>query len=160
MCNEVAGAIFALLRMPATQLHLKKYCSGGGPLATLCPIWPVQDLNLRPPAPDTNALPLADSIYQQNQRQGFSATLHSQKTSEEIIKEDLEAKKDVHYFSPNPVKMVSQTNAFSFFLCLAYFYMTSWESTLHRPQAYNNLRFAFSPYHPIKNSTLDWLINM
>ena len=26
--------------------------------ATRCPIWPVRDLNLRPPTPDTNALPL------------------------------------------------------------------------------------------------------
>ena len=24
----------------------------------MCPIWPVRDLNLRPPAPETNALPL------------------------------------------------------------------------------------------------------
>ena len=42
----------------ATQLLSKKYRSGGEPLATLCPIWPVRDLNLRPPAPETNALPL------------------------------------------------------------------------------------------------------
>ena len=42
----------------ATQLLSKKYSSGGEPLATLCPIWPVWDLNLRPPAPETNALPL------------------------------------------------------------------------------------------------------
>ena len=42
----------------ATQLFSKKCRSGGKPLATLCPIWPVRDLNLRPPAPETNALPL------------------------------------------------------------------------------------------------------
>ena len=41
-----------------TQLHLKKCHSGGELLATLCPIWPAQNLNLRPPAPETNALPL------------------------------------------------------------------------------------------------------
>ena len=42
----------------ATQL-LSKICrSGGEPLATLCPIWPARDLNLRPPAPETNVLPL------------------------------------------------------------------------------------------------------
>ena len=27
-------------------------------MATLCPIWPARDLNLKPPAPETNALPL------------------------------------------------------------------------------------------------------
>ena len=42
----------------ATQLLSKKCRSGGEPLATLCPIWPARDLNLRPPAPETNALPL------------------------------------------------------------------------------------------------------
>ena len=42
----------------ATQLLSKKCCSGGEPLATLCPIWPARDLNLRPPASETNALPL------------------------------------------------------------------------------------------------------
>ena len=42
----------------AIQLLSKKCCSGGEPLATLSPIWLVRDLNLRPPAPETNALPL------------------------------------------------------------------------------------------------------
>ena len=42
----------------ATQLQSKKYCSGGKQLITLCPIWPAQDLNLRPSAPETNALQL------------------------------------------------------------------------------------------------------
>ena len=42
----------------ATQLLSKKCRSGGEPLATLCLIWPARDLNLRPPAPETNALPL------------------------------------------------------------------------------------------------------
>ena len=42
----------------ATQLLSKKCRSGGEPLATLCLIWPARDVNLRPPAPETNALPL------------------------------------------------------------------------------------------------------
>ena len=42
----------------ATQLLWKKCRSGGEPLATLCPIRPAQDLNLRPPDPEMNALPL------------------------------------------------------------------------------------------------------
>ena len=42
----------------ATQLLSKKCRNGGEPLATLCPIWPARDLNLRLPAPETNALPL------------------------------------------------------------------------------------------------------
>ena len=42
----------------ATQLRLKKCRSCGETLATLCPIWRARDLHLRPPAPDTNALPL------------------------------------------------------------------------------------------------------
>ena len=33
----------------ATQLLSKKCCSSGEPLATLCSIWPAQDLNLGPP---------------------------------------------------------------------------------------------------------------
>ena len=41
----------------ATQLFPKKYCSGGEPLVTLSPIGQAQDLNFRPPAPETNALP-------------------------------------------------------------------------------------------------------
>ena len=42
----------------ATQLLSKKCCSGDKPLATLSPIWPARDLNLRLPAPETKALPL------------------------------------------------------------------------------------------------------
>ena len=42
----------------AIQLLSKKCRSGEEPLATLCPIWPARDLNLRPPAPGTNALSL------------------------------------------------------------------------------------------------------
>ena len=54
--NKFAGPISASLRLQATQLLPKKCRSGGEPLATVCPIWPIQDLNIRPPAPDTNAL--------------------------------------------------------------------------------------------------------
>ena len=45
----------------ATQLLSKKCRSGGELLATLCSIWPARDLNLRPPAPETNAL-LLDQV--------------------------------------------------------------------------------------------------
>ena len=57
-CYEMAGPISALFRQRATQLLSKKCCSDGESLATLCPIWPTQDLNLRPPAPKANELPL------------------------------------------------------------------------------------------------------
>ena len=42
----------------APQLFSMKCRSGGELLATLCPIRPTRDLNLRPPSPETNALPL------------------------------------------------------------------------------------------------------
>ena len=38
-----------------TQVFSKKCCIGGKPLATLCPIRPARDWNLRPPALETNA---------------------------------------------------------------------------------------------------------
>ena len=38
----------------STPLLSKKYRSGGEPLATLSPIWPARDLNIRPPAPEMN----------------------------------------------------------------------------------------------------------
>ena len=41
---------------PSTQLLSKKCRSGGKLLATLCPIWPARDLNLRPPVLEANAL--------------------------------------------------------------------------------------------------------
>ena len=50
-------SISASLRLRATQLLLKKYCSGDKPLATLCPIWRARDWNLRPPVPEPSALP-------------------------------------------------------------------------------------------------------
>ena len=42
----------------AKQFLSKKCRSDGEPVATLRSIWPARDLNLRPPAPETNALPL------------------------------------------------------------------------------------------------------
>ena len=42
----------------ATQLLLNNCHNGGEPLATLCLIWSAGDLNRRPPAPETNVLPL------------------------------------------------------------------------------------------------------
>ena len=54
-CNKFAGPISASLR-PGNTLLLKKFCCGGKSLAALCPIWPARDLNLRPLAPETNAL--------------------------------------------------------------------------------------------------------
>ena len=42
----------------ATQLISKKCSSRGKPWARLRPIRPARDLNLRPPAPEANALPL------------------------------------------------------------------------------------------------------
>ena len=41
----------------ATQLFRKKCRSGGEPLATLCSIWPAQDLNPRPPVLEPSTLP-------------------------------------------------------------------------------------------------------
>ena len=40
------------------QLVSKKCRSGGEPLATLCPVWQTRGVNLRPPAPVTNAVTL------------------------------------------------------------------------------------------------------
>ena len=51
-----------------TQLLSKKYRSGGETLAALCPIRPARDLNLGPPAPETNAIPL-------NQLAGFKRSI-------------------------------------------------------------------------------------
>ena len=47
--NEFAESISESLRPNNTQLLSKKCRSGGEPGATLCPIWPARDLNLRPP---------------------------------------------------------------------------------------------------------------
>ena len=58
VCNDFAGPISASLHPGNTAPFFKKCCSGGEPLATLCPMWPARDLNLRPPAPETNALRL------------------------------------------------------------------------------------------------------
>ena len=54
-CNELAGPTPRHFSR-ATQLLSKKYRSPGEPLATLCLVWPARDLNLRPPASETNTL--------------------------------------------------------------------------------------------------------
>ena len=46
----------------ATQFVLKKCPSSSEPLATLCPISLARDSNLRPPAIETNALPLDQQV--------------------------------------------------------------------------------------------------
>ena len=57
MCIELALPISTSLR-PGQHILSKKCRNGGEPLATVCPISLAQDLNLEPPAPETNALPL------------------------------------------------------------------------------------------------------
>ena len=47
----------------ATQLLSKKCRNGGEPLATQCLIWLARGLSLRPPALETNALPLDQLIF-------------------------------------------------------------------------------------------------
>ena len=54
VCNEFAGPISDQCTQE-TQLHMKKR---GEPLTTLCPISSARDMSLKPPAPETNALPL------------------------------------------------------------------------------------------------------
>ena len=49
----------------AAQLLSKKCCSGREPWAALCLIWPARDLSLRPPAPETNALPREQLVLSQ-----------------------------------------------------------------------------------------------
>ena len=58
-CNELARPISASLHLRAIQLLSKKCRSGGEPLTILFdfPICLARDLNLRPPALQTNALP-------------------------------------------------------------------------------------------------------
>ena len=53
---DFAWPFSASLCLWATQLFLKKSCSNGELLATLCLIRLAVDLNLKPPAPETIAL--------------------------------------------------------------------------------------------------------
>ena len=55
--NELAVPFSVTLRLRKHCLS-KKCRNGGKLLTTLCPIWPSRDLNLTPPAPETNKLPL------------------------------------------------------------------------------------------------------
>ena len=48
--TNLQGSFLAAKRPGWIYLLLKKCRSGGQPLATLCPIWPAWDLNIRPPA--------------------------------------------------------------------------------------------------------------
>ena len=57
-CNEFAGPISASLRPGNTAPFEEISQQWRIALAKLCPIWPARDMNLRPPAPETNALPL------------------------------------------------------------------------------------------------------
>ena len=56
-CN-VSGAHFRVMAPAGNVARSKKFLKGGKPMATLCPISPAGDLNLRPPIPDVNALRL------------------------------------------------------------------------------------------------------
>ena len=56
-CSELAEPISVSLYLQAVQLFSKK-CRRGEALATLFPMGQARGLNLRPPAPETNALPL------------------------------------------------------------------------------------------------------
>ena len=53
-CNELAGAHSRVIA-PGQRSFFRRNVAE---LAILCPIWPARDLNLRSPAPETNALPL------------------------------------------------------------------------------------------------------
>ena len=58
-CSELAGPISASLLSGNNVATMSKKCRGGGELLAIpCPILPAQDLNLRPPAPETNAVTL------------------------------------------------------------------------------------------------------
>ena len=67
-CNKFCWAPSPHHCARATQLLSKKCRSGGEPSVTLCPIWSARDLNLRPSAPEMNALP---PTYQYNWIKNF-----------------------------------------------------------------------------------------
>ena len=75
-CNELVGS-FPCHCTRAKQLLAKKCNSGGEPLATLCPIWPAQDLNLMSPARETNALPLGQPTGGNKKRQNYKFLISS-----------------------------------------------------------------------------------
>ena len=54
--NELAGPVSASLRPGNTAAPFEEMSQRLRAVATPCPIRPAQDLNLRPPAPDTSAL--------------------------------------------------------------------------------------------------------
>ena len=56
---RVGGAHLRVIAPVDSTASFKKILhSSSEPMAKLCPIWPALDLNLRPPAQETNALPL------------------------------------------------------------------------------------------------------
>ena len=57
-CNELVGPISASLRPGYTASFEEMSQQWRAVLATLSPIWTAQDLNIRLPALETNALPL------------------------------------------------------------------------------------------------------
>ena len=63
-CNEFAGPISALWS-PGNSAFFEEMSQRCEPLATLYSIWLAQDLNLWPPAPETNAL-LHDQLFERN----------------------------------------------------------------------------------------------
>ena len=56
-CNEFTGPISASLR-PGNTALFEKMLQGWRAVGNTVSIWPALDSNLRPPAPETNALPL------------------------------------------------------------------------------------------------------
>ena len=69
-CNEFGVGGAPSTRHCACKQHiflLKKCCKSGKLLAAMCPIWPVRDLNVKPPAPEMNTLPLDRNLILQLQ---------------------------------------------------------------------------------------------
>ena len=65
-CNKFAGLNSASLRPRHTTIaSFEEMPQRGDLLATLCPIRPIRDLNLKLPVTETNALPL-DQLYSNN----------------------------------------------------------------------------------------------
>ena len=96
--------IFCLWRkrhcVRATQFLLRKCCGSGKPLATLGPIWPAQVLILKPPAPETNALPL-------HQRPDLYQQIHSTQQPHCFGSLEAGSNADWHYTVIAPRKLVS-----------------------------------------------------
>ena len=71
----------------------KDSCSGGEPLATLCPIWPVRESNLRLSSPETNALLFAQLVgcrKEWSRNNYINVTATAQITGEDKLKKALD----------------------------------------------------------------------